>query len=53
MESIVKGEHFSHRYTVDCAIQDRNLEVNCKGILGLLRSSGAGKSTTMKIMCGV
>lgn len=43
MESIVKVEHLSHRYTVDWAIQDINFEVNRKGILGLLGSNGAGK----------
>ena len=53
MESIVKVEHLSHRYTVDWAIQDINFEVNRKGILGLLGSNGAGKSTTMNIICGV
>ena len=52
MESIVKVEHLSHRYTVDWAIQDINFEVNRKGILGLLGSNGAGKST-MNIICGV
>ena len=40
MESIVKVEHLSHRYTVDWAIQDINFEVNRKGILGLLGSNG-------------
>ena len=53
MESIVKVGHLSHRYTVDWAIQDINFEVNRKGILGLLGSNGAGKSTTMNIICGV
>ena len=53
MESIVRVEHLSHRYTVDWAIQDINFEVNRKGILGLLGSNGAGKSTTMNIICGV
>lgn len=52
-ESIVRVEHLSHRYTVDWAIQDINFEVNQKGILGLLGSNGAGKSTTMNIICGV
>lgn len=50
---IVKIEHLSHRYSVDWAIQDINFEVKQKGILGLLGSNGAGKSTTMNIICGV
>ena len=52
-EPIVKVEHLSHRYAVEWAIQDINFEINRKGILGLLGSNGAGKSTTMNIICGV
>ena len=51
--SVVKVEHLSHRYSVQWAIQDINFEIYEKGILGLLGSNGAGKSTTMNIMCGV
>lgn len=50
---IVKVEHLSHRYRVQWAIRDINFEINQKGILGLLGSNGAGKSTTMNIICGV
>lgn len=52
-ETIVKVEHLSHRYSVDWAIRDINLEVKNKGVFGLLGSNGAGKSTTMNIICGV
>ncbi|MCR9012571.1 MULTISPECIES: ABC transporter ATP-binding protein [Gabonibacter] len=52
-ESIVKVENLSHRYTVQWAIRDINFEINTNGIYGLLGSNGAGKSTTMNIMCGV
>ena len=52
-ESIVRVEHLSHRYSVQWAIRDINFEINQKGILGLLGSNGAGKSTTMNIICGV
>lgn len=52
-QPIVKVEHLSHRYSVQWAIQDINFEIYEKGILGLLGSNGAGKSTTMNIMCGV
>ena len=51
--SIVKVEHFSHRYSVQWAIRDINFEINQRGIMGLLGSNGAGKSTTMNIICGV
>lgn len=52
-ESIVRVEHLSHRYSVQWAIQDINLEIKKNGVFGLLGSNGAGKSTTMNIMCGV
>lgn len=52
-ENIVKIEHLSHRYSKAWAIKDINIEINRKGILGLLGSNGAGKSTTMNILCGV
>lgn len=52
-ESIVRIEHLSHRYSKAWAIRDINFEINRHGILGLLGSNGAGKSTTMNILCGV
>ena len=51
-ETIVKVDHLSHRYSVQWAIRDINFEVPKHGIYGLLGSNGAGKSTTMNIMCG-
>lgn len=51
--SIVRVENLSHRYSKDWAIKDINFEINQRGILGLLGSNGAGKSTTMNIICGV
>ena len=50
---IVKVEHLSHRYAVQWAIEDINFEIEAGGIVGLLGSNGAGKSTTMNIICGV
>lgn len=52
-ETIVKVENLSHRYSVQWAIRDINFEIPKNGIYGLLGSNGAGKSTTMNIMCGV
>lgn len=52
-KSIVKIENLSHRYSRDWAIRDINFEIEQVGILGLLGSNGAGKSTTMNILCGV
>ena len=51
-EPIVKIEHLSHRYATAWAIRDVNMEVSQTGIMGLLGSNGAGKSTTMNILCG-
>ena len=52
-ESIVKVEHLSHRYSIQWAIRDINIEITRNCIYGLLGSNGAGKSTTMNIICGV
>lgn len=52
-EAVVKAVHLSHRYQVEWAIRDINFEIYKKGVLGLLGSNGAGKSTTMNIICGV
>lgn len=49
---IVRIEKLSHRYTSSWAIRDINIEIASTGIVGLLGSNGAGKSTTMNILCG-
>lgn len=51
--SILKIEKLSHKYSASWAIRDINLDINRKGVIGLLGSNGAGKSTTMNIVCGV
>jgi len=51
--SIVKVEGLSHRYHRDWAIRDIGFEIDHKGVVGLLGSNGAGKSTVMNILCGV
>jgi ABC-2 type transport system ATP-binding protein len=50
--SIVNIEHLSHKYATSWAIRDINIEISQSGIIGLLGSNGAGKSTTMNILCG-
>lgn len=52
-DAIVKIEHLSHRYSVQWAVRDINFEIDQTGIVGLLGSNGAGKSTIMNIICGV
>ena len=51
--SIIKIEGLSHRYSSSWAIRDINIDIRSTGIVGLLGSNGAGKSTTMNILCGV
>jgi ABC-2 type transport system ATP-binding protein len=53
MHSILRIEQLSHKYTSAWAIRDINMEITQNGITGLLGSNGAGKSTTMNIICGV
>jgi ABC-2 type transport system ATP-binding protein len=51
-DPIVKIEHLSHKYASSWAIRDINIEITQSGIVGLLGANGAGKSTTMNILCG-
>lgn len=54
INKIVEVKHLSHRYSVDWAIKDINFDIDNKGgVFGLLGSNGAGKSTTMNIICNV
>lgn len=50
---IVEVNHLSHRYSVDWAVKDISFSIEQKGVFGLLGSNGAGKSTTMNIICNV
>ncbi len=53
MSTILKTEGLSHRYSsASWAIRGINMEIGNTGIVGLLGSNGAGKSTTMNIICG-
>ena len=53
MNNIVEIKNLSHRYSKDWAVKDISFKIDTKGILGLLGSNGAGKSTMMNILCGV
>jgi ABC-2 type transport system ATP-binding protein len=53
MSAILTVEKLSHRYSSAWAIRDINFEIDKTGVIGLLGSNGAGKSTTMNIICGV
>lgn len=50
---IVKVDNLSHRYSIQWAVRDISFEIGQTGIVGLLGSNGAGKSTIMNIVCGV
>ncbi|MEI3800506.1 MULTISPECIES: ABC transporter ATP-binding protein [unclassified Chitinophaga] len=52
MQPILKVENLSHKYASSWAIREINFEINDTGVIGLLGSNGAGKSTTMNIICG-
>lgn len=53
MNDIVTIKNLSHQYSKDWAVKNINLNINQNGVLGLLGSNGAGKSTIMNVMCGV
>lgn len=54
MSNIVEVKDLSHSYNgVDWAIRDINFSIASNGVFGLLGSNGAGKSTTMNIICNV
>lgn len=44
---------FSRKYTVKTAVNNISLEINDGEIVGYIGSNGAGKSTTIKMMCGI
>lgn len=50
---IVSIKNLSHRYSKYWAVKDINFDIKENGIVGLLGSNGAGKSTTMNILCGI
>ncbi len=52
-EKFLNIENLSHSYGNGWAIKDINFEVESNEVVGLLGSNGAGKSTTMNILCGV
>ena len=51
--AVVSVRNLWHKYHVQWAIQDINFDITDQGVVGLLGSNGAGKSTTMNIICGV
>lgn len=44
---------FSRKYTLKVAVNDISLKINEGEIVGYIGSNGAGKSTSIKMMCGI
>lgn len=44
---------FSRKYETKIAVNDISLKINDGEIVGYIGSNGAGKSTTIKMMCGI
>ncbi len=44
---------FSRKYTVTTAVNDISFKINDGEIVGYIGANGAGKSTTIKMMCGI
>ena len=53
-EYIIKVDNLSHSYNggKQWAVKDLNIKIKEKGVIGLVGSNGAGKSTFMNILCG-
>lgn len=51
--AVVSVRNLWHKYSVQWAVKDISFDITDKGVVGLLGSNGAGKSTTMNIICGV
>ena len=52
-EVIVSVRHLSQRYGERWVVKDMTFDIPAHGITGLLGANGAGKSTTMNMICGV
>ncbi len=44
---------FSRKYETKVAVNDINFKINDGEIVGYIGSNGAGKSTSIKMMCGI
>lgn len=52
-EDVLRVCAVSHRYSKSWAVRDISFSLGQQGVTGLLGSNGAGKSTTMNVICGV
>jgi len=51
--TIVSVQNLWHKYNVQWAVKNISFDIAGNGVVGLLGSNGAGKSTTMNCICGV
>lgn len=51
--TIVSVRNLWHKYNVQWAVRNISFDIVGNGVVGLLGSNGAGKSTTMNCICGV
>ena len=52
-EPLIVADHITRYYGRQCAVDRISFTVGRGEVLGLLGTNGAGKSTTMKMVCGV
>ncbi len=52
MQSLVEASHLSRRFGAKLAVQDVSFQVAPGEIYGLVGPDGAGKTTTLRLLCG-
>ncbi len=50
---MIQAEHISKKFADNWAVKDISLQVHAGEIYGLVGADGAGKTTTMRLICGV
>lgn len=53
MENVIRVEHLTKRFGSFTAVDDISFEVNQGEIFGFLGANGAGKTTAMRMLCGL
>ena len=52
MTALIEAEHLSRYYGRHCAVNDVSFTLTKGEVLGFLGATGAGKTTTMQMLCG-
>ncbi|MBL7162230.1 MAG: ATP-binding cassette domain-containing protein, partial [Anaerolineales bacterium] len=53
MENLIKAKNLTKTFGDTTAVDDLSLQVRAGEIYGLVGPDGAGKTTTMRLLCGV